>query len=463
MQRSADVAIPLQAGERADGGYLWRLVALFCLVLIPPLGGTDRIGAEAPRPAGIRILVVRTEAEAWDAIVAVRAGARFERLVRQRSIGPERERGGYLGRIDPASLPPAARAALARTTRGTLTPVFPTEEGFAVIQVLTIQEEEELEARARRAPEAEELLKRGTELGKAGNMEEAASLLKRATELNPDLADAHFNLAIAERRRGRLDPAIAAMRRVIELRPEDFEAHMRLGSWLFEQRAYAEATQMYERAAALQMDSREAWLRLAQSYEASGRARAAVGAYRQVIGLLSQDDPALSAALFRVAMQAGDGPMAVEAARKLVASRPGHEGFIALGEARLLNGEADAAILEYQKAIALAPTSVAAHVALGSAYVRLGRTEAAVERFFRAVELEPGNSAHYRRLARLYEGQGRLDLAIVALRDGLSAAAASPPALQAELSEELSALYEKAGMPREADRERLRAKSLRSP
>jgi Flp pilus assembly protein TadD len=252
------------------------------------------------------------------------------------------------------------------------------------------------------------------------------------------------------------------MRRVIELHPEDFEAHMRLGSWLGEQGAHAEATWMYERAAALQMDSREAWLRLAQSYEAEGRVKAAVGAYRRVMGLLGKADPALSAALFRVAVQAGDGPMAVEAARKLLASRPGHESFIALGEALLLNGQGDAAILEYQKAVALAPASAAAQVALGSAYAQLGRAEAAAERFLRAVELEPGNPTHYRRLARLYESQGRLDLAIVALRDGLSAAAASPPTLQAEMSEELSTLYERAGMSREAERERLRAKSLRS-
>ena len=432
-------------------------------LVLAALAATDGIGAEAPRPAGIRVLVVRTQAEARDAITAYRAGAQFERLVRERSIGPERDRGGYLGRVDPASLPPAARAALAMTRRGNLSPVFPLEEGFGVIQVLSVQEEEELEARARQAPEALDLFKRGTELGKAGDMEQATALLQRATELDPDLADAHFNLGIAERKRGRPDPAIAAMRQVIALRPDDFEAHARLGSWLAEQGSHVEATRSYERAAALRMDSKEAWLGLAQSYEASGQARAAVGAYRRTIGLLPHDDPSLYAALLRTAMQAGDGPVAVEAARKLLAYRPGHAGFIALGEALLQSGEADAAILEYQKAIALAPTSAAAHVALGSAYARLGRAEAAIERFLRAVELEPGNPVHYQSLARLYEGQGRLDLAIVALRDGLSAAAASPAALQAELTEELSVLYQKAGMPHEAERERLRARSLRAP
>jgi tetratricopeptide (TPR) repeat protein len=435
------------------------VVGLILAVLVT----ADRLGAQSPGPAGVRILVVRSEAEAREAVAAYQQGTPFERLVRERSIGPERERGGYLGQVDPASLPPAAGAALASAKRGTLTPVFPTGDGFGLFQVLTGQEEEALEARARRSPEAQALLKRGTELGKAGNLEEAVALMRQAIALDPDLVDAHFNLAIHEWRRGHPDAAIAAMQRVIDLHPEDFEAHMRLGSWFSEQGSHGEATRSYEQAAALQMDSKEAWLRLAQSYEATGRAGAAVAAYRRVLGLLGHEDPAIYAALLRVAMQAGDGPMAVEAARSLLIHRPGHGGFILLGEALLLNGEAEAAILEYQKAIALASTSAAAHVALGSAYARLGRAEAAIETLLRALELEPGDPAHYRQLARVYEGQGRLDLAIVALRDGLSAAAASPPALQAEVSEELAALYERAGMIREAERERLRAISLHQP
>jgi DNA-binding SARP family transcriptional activator len=93
----------------------------------------------------------------------------------------------------------------------------------------------------------------------------------------------------------------------------------------------------------------------------------------------------------------------------------------------------------------------------------MGKAEAAAERLLRAVQLEPDNPTRYRTLARLYEGTGRLDLAIVALRDGVSAAAASSRDLQAEMSEELATLYERAGMSREAERERLQAKSLRKP
>jgi predicted Zn-dependent protease len=136
---------------------------------------------------------------------------------------------------------------------------------------------------------------------------------------------------------------------------------------------------------------------------------------------------------------------------------------MALGEALLLNGEVDAAIQEYQKAVALSPYSAAAQAGLGLAYVKAGQAEAAAEKVLRAVQLDPGNPAYYRILARVYEGQGRLDLAIVALRDGVSAAGASSRGLQAEMAEEPAALYDRAGMSHEAAQERLRAKSLGTP
>ena len=420
-------------------------------------------GTTPPQSAAIRILVVRTETEARAAVADLSAGSAFERLVRERSIGPEKERGGYLGRVSPDSLSPAVRAALAKTPPGRVSPIFPTEDGFALIQVLTSQEEQELEARIRQEPEAKELLKRGTDLGRAGDLEAAEAALRRATELNPDLTDAHYNLAIIYRRRQQPDAAITAMKRVIQLHPEDFDAHLRLGAWLFERGQYGESCGEYERAATLRMDSREAWVGLARSYEAAGRTRAAVGAYRRAIALLDSDDPVLVGGLFRTAMQAQDGPIAVAAARKLKPFRPGHEGFMVLGDALLLNGEVDAAIQEYQKAVALAPSSAAAQAGLGSAYAKAGQADAAVERFLQAMQLDPGNPIYYRVLARLYEGQGRLDLAIVALRDGVVAAGALSRKLESEMADELAALYDRAGMSREAELERLRAKSLQTP
>ena len=220
-------------------------------------------------------------------------------------------------------------------------------------------------------------------------MEGAIALLQQAVEANPDLADAHFNLAIVYGRLNRLDAAMAAMREVIRRHPDDAEALMRLGGWLFDRGLYADACETYERAVTLHMDSGDAWLKLAQSYDAAGKPRAAVAAYRRVLGLLGRDDPAVLGALFRAAIRAEEGSAAVEAARKLRVFQPGREGFLTLGEALLTDGQPDAAAREFQMAAALAPTSVRAYAGLASAYARMGQAEAAAESFQRAIRLQP--------------------------------------------------------------------------
>ena len=421
------------------------------------------VPAGTPRDPAIRVLVVKTEVQAREAVAQFNAGIPFDRIVRERSIGPERERGGYLGRVDPATLSPAARAAVARTRNGRLTPVFPTEAGFGVIQILTDQEAQELATQLRKEPEALALLQEGTDLAKHGDLDRAVQLLQRAVELNPRLADGHFNLAVGLWKVGRWEGAIAAMREAIRLQPKDFDAYLLLGGWLSDRARSDEAVTVFERAAALDVNSLEAWKKLAQAYDAAGRARAAVGAYRRALGLLGRDDPALLEAWLAAAMRAPDGPAAVEAARKLRGIRPGHEGFVTVGDALLLNGEAEAAAQEYRKALALAPASVRAQVGLAAAMARLGQRESATQHLLLAIRLDPANPEHYHTLSRLYEELDRLDLAIVALRDGVAAASGAPRATQADMRDRLAALYERTEMRREAEQERQRAKALREP
>jgi tetratricopeptide (TPR) repeat protein len=217
----------------------------------------------------------------------------------------------------------------------------------------------------------------------------------------------------------------------------------------------------YERAAGLKIESPEAWMKLAQVYDAAGRSRPAVEAYRRVLGLLGRDDPLVLEALLSAAMHAEDGPTAVEAARKLLARRPDHEGFLLLGDALLLSKQPEAAIQEYRKAIALAPSAARGHLKLAAAYVQMNQPEPATEQLIEAVRLEPSQPEPYQALSRLYEQSGRLDLAIVALRDGINASVSAAPTVRAELADRLAILYERAGMSREAEAERYRAQTLR--
>jgi tetratricopeptide (TPR) repeat protein len=452
---------PEAAARRPRGGRALARRTSLLLVLLCVISQLGVRAGWAEEARGIRILVVASEAEARRALEALQAGTPFPQLVRERSTGPAREAGGYLGRVDPDTLTAEARAALAATPRGGLSPITPVKEGFAIFQVLGVEEERALEARARNLPEALALLEQGTRLARDGDLEGAAAALARAIELDPDLTDAHFNLAVVERRRGRPDAAIAALQRVIELVPDDVDAYVRLGLLYFDRKAYGEAIEAYGRAATYAKDSLEAWVGLAESYELSGNPAAAVPAYQQAIALAGKDERILYPGLYRTAMQAGNGPVAVQAARKLQTFQGGHDTFLALGDALLLNGEPAAAITEFQKAAALRPTSARAFGRLGAAYARAGQTETAIQQYVRAVQLAPEDPTLYRELARVYADVGQVDLAIVTLRDGVTIAKATP-ALQAAMADELAALYERAGMAAEAAQERERARSLRA-
>jgi tetratricopeptide (TPR) repeat protein len=311
-------------------------------------------------------------------------------------------------------------------------------------------------------PEARALLRRGTDLAKQGNLEEAARLLRRAAELDPALVAAHFNLAVVLARLGRTDAAIESMHEVLRLQPKDFDAHALLATWLSDHGRHSEAVLHLERAAALEVNSRDAWLDLAKGYEAAGRPQAAVGAYRRGLGLSDRDEVAVLEALLRVATAAPDGPAAVDAARRLRPLRPGHEGFLIVADALMLNGEVEAAAREYRMAVGLAPTSARAQAGLATALAALNQIEATANQLLQTIKLEPNNPAHYQELSVLYERAGRLDLAIVALRDGATAATTAPKATQAEMADRLAALYDRAGMRQDAAQERARAQALRS-
>lgn len=418
---------------------------------------------EAGRTVPLRMIVVRTEQEAREVVAAVNKGTSFERLVRERSIGPERERGGYLGRVNPAMLSREAQGALAKMGRRRLSPIFPAEGGYAVLEVVAESVARRLEESVQHEAEANRFLERGVDAGKGGEIGKAVELLGQATKLNPGLVDAHYNLAIAYRRERRMPEAMTAMRRVIQLKPDDFEARMALGSWLSDAGQHAEASLHLERAALIRMDSRDAWQRLAQSYEAVGRYRDALGAYRRVLVILGREEPALLVDILRAAMRGGDGTTAVDTAKKLKALTPGHRGFVLLGRALLVKGEIQAAAEELEKAVALEPSSVPARLSLSEAYRRLGQPQDAADQLLQVSRLEPGNPDYYRILSECYEEAGRLDLAIVSMRDGMTAAGTASHEVQAAMSDRLALLYELAGMTLEAGRERQRTDSLRAP
>jgi len=95
-------------------------------------------------------------------------------------------------------------------------------------------------------------------------------------QLNPDNADAHFNLAVMLGPRNRIDEAIAHLRHAIDINPRHAEAHRNLGVALGFQGKIDEAIHEVQTALSLQPDSAAAQQQLATLQ----RARAARNAAR---------------------------------------------------------------------------------------------------------------------------------------------------------------------------------------
>ncbi len=92
---------------------------------------------------------------------------------------------------------------------------------------------------------------------------------------------------------------------------------------------------------------------------------------------------------------------------------------IAAGKKHLEQGDVEAAINEFQKAIAIDPKYGAAQLHLGHAYERANRSDEAIDAYRKSIELEPQNFFARNNLGVLYSKKNLYDQAIVEFQDAL--------------------------------------------
>lgn len=92
-----------------------------------------------------------------------------------------------------------------------------------------------------------------------GRNDIAIDSIGRALALQPDYAEAHYNLGNVLARTNKLDQAAAHYRRVVALMPGFAEAHNSLSTVLADQGKSAEAMACFERALALKPDFAEVY------------------------------------------------------------------------------------------------------------------------------------------------------------------------------------------------------------
>jgi tetratricopeptide (TPR) repeat protein len=152
-------------------------VAILGLILFSQVARTFDDANAIP----VRMIVASSSADAQGILDRLKAGDDFAVLAREKSVDATSTDGGFLGKIDPASLRPELRDALGGIQPGQLSKIVKIPSGYAILQVMTETEAADLGSadRALQAAVGSEGSVRIAPL--VGGQDEALSLLVQRT------------------------------------------------------------------------------------------------------------------------------------------------------------------------------------------------------------------------------------------------------------------------------------------
>jgi protein O-GlcNAc transferase len=248
----------------------------------------------------------------------------------------------------------------------------------------------------------------GIENKRQGRWDEAIACYEQALSLQPDFAEAHFNMGILWRDQGRIDQALACFERTLALRPDvvqarfelanlffqmkDFdaaaaeywrvlnestgnvEASFNLGNVYLEQREWSEAESLFRFVIQLVPADAHAWTNLGTALREQYRTSEAADAYREAIRLEPNHAAALTnlGAIYR---DEGRFEEAIACHRQAIGARPDlAEAYVNLGNVEHQLDHHGEALRAYQQAIRLAPNRDDAWLSVGHLLRELGDT-----------------------------------------------------------------------------------------
>ncbi len=205
----------------------------------------------------------------------------------------------------------------------------------------------------------------GANAGSDGDLNAAIAAFRKALRLQPDYAEAHFNLGVALAKQGDQSGAEQEYRAAIQAEPSYADALNNLGQLLAQQGKLADATEQFGRAVAANPDLARAQANLAGALAAGGKLDDALAHCHRALEV----EPDLA------------------------------EGHYWLGMIHGMNGQAAEAVAEFERAIALSPTYADAHFNLGLILEQQGDSRAAIEHFRAAAQNQPRQPLFLKRLA----------------------------------------------------------------
>lgn len=212
------------------------------------------------------------------------------------------------------------------------------------------------------------------------------SLTKETVALQPEAAKTRSELAKEAEAEKRLRADLAQ-------NPNSFEANRQLGRLCLRSKRYADAIPLLQAAYRIKPSDTATSLDLAVAYKAN---RNPAAAHKQLQELLTQTDNADAHRLLGdLDEEQGDAVAAVTQYEKAVQLAPTEENYFSWGAELLLHRANQPAVEVYTRGSAAHPDSLRMRLGLAAGLYASGSYEAAAKTICKAADLNPGNAQSY--------------------------------------------------------------------
>ncbi|HSR50906.1 MAG TPA: tetratricopeptide repeat protein [Acidobacteriota bacterium] len=236
-------------------------------------------------------------------------------------------------------------------------------------------------------PEALEWFRKGEALigTEKAFSDEQADQFAKAVEIDPDFAEARYNLGLVELRRGRLEEALEQFQAHIALRPQQPQAYFLAGRALLQLERDEQAVERLREGLELDDSDVGAWSDLARALFNLEQMEESVKASRRALEL-SGGDPQLRYPLAAALLELGRPQEAAQQLRRQLSLQPDdYQAAYLLGEILLQDPERQEEAAEWLlKSESLDDSDPRLAALLGDLLVSLGREEEAAPRLSRA-------------------------------------------------------------------------------
>jgi tetratricopeptide (TPR) repeat protein len=226
---------------------------------------------------------------------------------------------------------------------------------LAIFSTATAQQKNGAPAAPQQLDSAPALLKQGQDFIATRQFNDAIDVLRRAIQVQPNLSDAHVQLAIALMGAGQRDEAMAETKKAIELDPNNARAYVAQGNIETSMRRYDEAIAAYKQAANLDPNYLSAYMNLGIFYGTTQRFAESAEAFQQALRIEPNNPSALNG----------------------------------LGIAQFRLGQREEGIQTVKQAVRINPRFVDAHLNLARWYHGLGRYKEAIASFTEVTKIVP--------------------------------------------------------------------------